>query len=151
VTAASLHDEPQVEQVSYIFGQLRSDYANFVASSVPTVFFSDSTGGCYHTTGDDVALVDWVKVGAQSRIAFRVAVALAENASAPGFVGPNPMLATYDDAVAVAQVTHLGRRDRFLLSTTDQAGVDRINQDVSSIVAAGRSAFDAMDVAVLLA
>src|SRR5438309_596742 len=36
--------------LSYIFGQLRSDYANFVARQVPTVFFSDATGGCYHTT-----------------------------------------------------------------------------------------------------
>jgi Zn-dependent M28 family amino/carboxypeptidase len=45
--------------ISYIFGQLRSDYANFVAKSIPTIFYSDSTNGCYHTIFDDLDVVDW--------------------------------------------------------------------------------------------
>src|SRR5215208_330250 len=34
---------------SAIFGQGRSDYANFLNVDVPSVFFTDSTGRCYHT------------------------------------------------------------------------------------------------------
>ena len=43
--------------LSAVFGQFRSDYTNFIVSGVPTVFFSDSTGPCYHTTGDEVEIV----------------------------------------------------------------------------------------------
>ncbi|MGH9217311.1 MAG: M20/M25/M40 family metallo-hydrolase, partial [Acidimicrobiales bacterium] len=35
-------------QLSWIFGQGRSDYLPFIQAGVPTVFFSDSTGPCYH-------------------------------------------------------------------------------------------------------
>src|SRR5262249_36329207 len=58
--------------LSYIFGQLRSDYVNFVAAGVPTVFFSDADGACYHTVGDSIRIVNVPKLKAQSRIAYRV-------------------------------------------------------------------------------
>src|SRR5262249_40132692 len=74
----------------YIVGQLRSDYANFVPKNVPTVFFGDSTNGCYHTTSDDLDVVDWTKLGTQARIALRLIVALAETSTPPVFVPPNP-------------------------------------------------------------
>jgi len=45
------------ETNSTVFGESRSDYKNFVDHRVPTVFFSDSTGPCYHTTGDDLSIV----------------------------------------------------------------------------------------------
>ena len=40
--------------MSAIFGQGRSDYVNFTGVQVPNVFFSDSTGPCYHTAQDEV-------------------------------------------------------------------------------------------------
>ena len=49
-------------EVSSIFGQGRSDYVNFTAVGVPNVFFSDSTGPCYHTVDDETAVVDWKKL-----------------------------------------------------------------------------------------
>ena len=51
---SSLHGN----QLSAVFGLYRSDYANFLGKSVPTVFFTDSTGPCYHTPKDDETVVD---------------------------------------------------------------------------------------------
>ena len=73
VSQAVAAEKLETLPVSFIFGQLRSDYANFVLRGrVPTVFFSDSTGGCYHTTGDTFDVVDTRKLATQSRIAFRL-------------------------------------------------------------------------------
>src|SRR5262249_16830810 len=69
VAAEKLETQPG----SFIFGQLRSDYANFVLRGhVPTVFFSDSTGGCYHTTGGTFDVVDTTKLATRSRIGVRL-------------------------------------------------------------------------------
>ena len=51
-----------MKSLSWILGQGRSDYYNFVNQNVPTIFFSDSNGGCYHTTGDEIKNVDFNKV-----------------------------------------------------------------------------------------
>jgi hypothetical protein len=72
-----------VRPLSYIFGQGRSDYANFVAKGVPTVFLGDGTNGCYHTVEDDIGIVDKPKLAAQARLGYRLAVALAETPTPP--------------------------------------------------------------------
>jgi hypothetical protein len=132
-------------RLSYIFGQLRSDYANFVAAEVPTVFFSDSTGPCYHKTGDDFALVDQSKLRQQSRIAFRIVAGLAEQSERPRFVPPNPALATYADAVALADVIAMGMSDLHLFPRDVQPGLLDILASVEAIVEDGPDAFDAAD------
>lgn len=137
-------------QLSYIFGQERSDYANFVAGSVPTVFFSDSEVPCYHTTGDELHRVDWDKLRAQSRIAFRVAVALAESEERPTFVPPNPALATYDDAVVLSEVFRLGRKDLALFRGPDQQRLLELDARMRTIVDEGPDAFDGEDVGATL-
>jgi hypothetical protein len=136
--------------LSYIFGQLRSDYANFVAHQVPTVFFSDATGGCYHTTGDDVRIVDFGKLRAQTRIAFRLAVALAEAATPPAFLPTNPTLATYEDAVVLSQVVDTGLADLALFSDADQAVIQGVATELAGIVSDGPALFDGVDVGTLL-
>jgi len=136
--------------LSYIFGQLRSDYANFVAASVPTVFFSDSTGACYHKTGDDAALVDYPKLRAQSRISFRVVASLAESRERPQFVAPNPAFATFDDAIVLREVIGTGLTDLHVLPPADRARVVAIQAAVQAIVDAGPAAFDTADVQTLI-
>ena len=137
-------------RLSFIFGQLRSDYANFVSHQVPTAFFSDATGGCYHTTGDDFALVNFPKLRAQSRIAFRLVVALAEAGTPPAFTPPDPALATYADAVVLSEVVHRGGADLALFPPTDQALLQAIDAGLAAIVADGPAQFDAADVSTLL-
>ncbi|MFN8544067.1 MAG: M20/M25/M40 family metallo-hydrolase [Candidatus Binatia bacterium] len=135
-------------QLTYLFGQLRSDYANFVGVGVPTVFFSDSTGGCYHTTGDDVSVVDFTKLKRQSHIAFRTTAGLAETATPPSFVpsgGP-----VYADAVVIADVVHASFGDLALFSSADQAFLQSADTQLQAVVAAGPGAFDQTAVSALI-
>jgi hypothetical protein len=136
--------------ISYIFGQLRSDYASFVAKSIPTVFFSDSTNGCYHTTGDDLDVVDWTKLGKQGRIAFRVVAELANTATPPAFVPPNPNLASYADALTLQRVFDTAGPDIPLFSPADQTILTGIRNTIDQIVLDGPAAFDQTDVGNLL-
>ena len=137
--------------VSYIFGQLRSDYANFVGrGSIPTVFFSDSTNGCYHTIRDDIDVVDWAKLAIQSRIAFRTVVALAETATSPTFVPPNPALAAYEDSLSLQQVFQRAQADLPLFPPADQQVIVATGDTIDQIVLDGPAAFDPDDVVVLL-
>jgi hypothetical protein len=136
--------------VSYIFGQLRSDYANLVEGGVPTVFFSDSTGGCYHTVGDTYDKVDVKKLQIQSRIAYRVTAGLAEAPGRVPFRGPNPMLASYADAVSVHHVFTIAQSDLALFPPADQAVLQQILADLTGVVQAGPAAFDQADVGIVL-
>jgi hypothetical protein len=137
--------------VSYIFGQLRSDYATLVGAGVPTVFFSDSTGACYHTVRDDTRFVDFDKAASQSRIAFRTTVTLAEAESVPAFVAPNPNLAVFADAVTLDAIFTRSARDLARFGPEDRQRVQRVVEDVAAIVARGPEAFGPADVTTVLA
>ncbi len=137
--------------VSYIFGQLRSDYANFVdLGRVPTVFFGDSTGGCYHTTGDTFDVVDTRKLATQTRIGFRTTVALADAASRPPFRPPNPALATFADAQSIASVFDKAQIDLPLFPPADATMLQQIQADLGDVVQAGPGAFGPTQVGVVL-
>jgi hypothetical protein len=136
--------------ISYIFGQLRSDYASFVAVNVPTVFFSDSTNGCYHTTADDLDVVDWAKVGKEGRIALRVTSALAETTTPPAFVPPNPSLATFADALTLQEVFVRAQPDVTLFSSADQTVLLGIRDSLAQVVAGGPNAFGQDDIGLVL-
>src|SRR4029079_13851022 len=58
-------DTLDTAMVSAVLGAYRRDYTAFLTSSIPTVFFSDSTGPCYHTPGDDIDVVDFDKLDHQ--------------------------------------------------------------------------------------
>jgi hypothetical protein len=137
-------------QLSYIFGQGRSDYASFAGAGVPIVFFSDATGGCYHTVGDTIEIVDFAKLRAQSRIAYRTVVALAEAEGRPAFVAPSAQLATYDDALALAATLVMGQADVGLFSPADQELIRTAGARLQRIVTDGPAEFDAEDVGVVL-
>jgi hypothetical protein len=139
----------QTQLVSYIFGQGRSDYKNFADKQIPTVFFGDSTGACYHTTGDELRQVDFRKLRAQSQIGFRLTIALAESDTKPLFV-PLSTPATYDDAVAINRVLTQGLADIAVFPPADQEMLVTAQQQLSAIVTAGPDAFDPADIAVTL-
>jgi Peptidase family M28 len=139
----------QTKLVSAIFGQGRSDYVNFTNVSIPNVFFSDSTGPCYHTAQDEVTVVDFWKLDQQTRIGYQVVTGLANAKGTPTFSGTNP-LATFGDAQSLQSVIHaaLGDLDRF--TAAQQAQLLKFRDDVDAIVAAGPGAFDDTDVATLI-
>jgi hypothetical protein len=117
---------------------------------VPTVFFGDATGGCYHTVGDTIEIVDFAKLRAQSRIAYRTVLALAEGDGRPEFFAPSAQLATYDDAVSLATTLAAGRADVGLFSAADQELIRAADARLERIVADGPAAFDGDDVGAVL-
>jgi len=136
--------------LSYIFGQLRSDYVNLVAVGIPTVFFTDANNGCYHTVNDDVQFVDFEKLRLQTHVAFRTALALTETGMPPTFVPPSSSLATFADAQRVASIVQMGQVDLALFTPADQTLMAGINTTLQGIVADGPGAFDSTDVATFL-
>ncbi|MFN8641941.1 MAG: M28 family peptidase [Candidatus Binatia bacterium] len=140
----------QERQLSYIFGQGRSDYVNFVGKNVPTIFYSDSTGPCYHTNQDEPAVVDFGKLEQQTRRAYDLTVTLANTASPPTFVAPSSALATFGDAVILDEVLTAGLADLALFSPADQAALSSDQAAIHAIVAAGAGSFDGSDVTTLL-
>jgi Peptidase family M28 len=137
------------ETLSSIFGQNRSDYVSFLAKQVPSVFFSDATGPCYHTNDDEIGIVDFGKLERQIGIALRVTRDLANVASPPAFVSGTP-LATYGDAVVLQRVLERLWLDRDRFSTQDQNTLNGFRSDLARIVGDGEAAFGSDDVSTLL-
>jgi Zn-dependent M28 family amino/carboxypeptidase len=135
--------------LSSIFGQGRSDYVNFTGARVPSVFFTDATGPCYHTVDDELGVVDFDKLDVQIATALDVTRQLANTASPPAFVAGTP-LATFDDAVAASRIVNRAYADRGRFSAADQQTLTDLRADVSQVVAEGRAAFDNDDVGRLL-
>jgi hypothetical protein len=135
--------------LSSIFGQGRSDYARFLAVSIPSVFFSDSTGPCYHTAQDEIGVVDFAKLEQQIATALRVTRDLSSTNTPPHFVGGLP-LETFDDALGLARVGERLWNDRDLFSDADRAAIASLRTKVQDIVARGRDSFGPTDINTLL-
>jgi len=169
-----------VHQLSEPFGQYRSDYAPFLAPKVvnnfsgefppplpttmqrvPSVFFGDGSGPCYHTTQDEVDVVDFDKLVHQADIGLRLVRDLVTGpkpaivdlpqpvssefgalvgASMPG-LGlhyPYPPIPppTYADAVTAVQVFAYANGDPSL-DPASQAAIDQYGQQLVDIVVRG--------------
>ena len=73
-SSAEAADEQPLDtsMFSSIFGQYRSDYASLISAGVPSVFFTDANGPCYHTAQDEYDVVDFYKLEQQiSHVAGR--------------------------------------------------------------------------------
>jgi len=137
------------ELLSSIFGQNRSDYVSFLGKQVPSVFFTDATGPCYHTNEDEIGVVDFSKLDQQIAIALRVTRELANTDNPPAFA-PNTPLVTYADAVVLQRTMELVWRDRDRFSAEDQETLTTIREDLTRIVLEGRAAFGSDDVSTVL-
>jgi hypothetical protein len=135
--------------LSWIFGQGRSDYLPFIQAGVPTVFFSDSTGPCYHTAQDEADIVDYRKLQQQVRDGVRLARDLAGGGAAPAFVSGTPP-ATYDDAVALREVADRALADLDRFDADQQAALLAFNATLADIVAAGPDEFGPDDAGTVL-
>lgn|ERR1700687_902849 len=150
VDRASAAESLNVYKVSYIFGQERSDYKNFVNHMIPTVFFTDATGGCYHTTGDDLSIVNFTKLRAQAKTAFRVVVELAEAPDRLAFSPKNPAGATYADAVSLDRVFSSAQGDLPLFKPADQVSLQAMSVRAAQIALDGPALFETDDAFTLL-
>ena len=96
-------------RLSLIFGANRSDHVPFVERQVPIVFFSDSTGGCYHGPDDESDVVDFTKLGRQQRVIRSTVDALAAGTVTPTFTSAPP--ATFDDLLGLLAVVERAEND----------------------------------------
>jgi hypothetical protein len=137
-------------QLSWLFGQGRSDYVNFTNKSVPTVFYSDSTGPCYHTDQDEVSVVDFAKLELQTRRGYDVAIELANTNTPPVFVTPGAPLAVYQDAVVLDEVLTAGLADLGLFAPADQTSLSNARTTIHNIVLGGEANFDTPEINSLI-
>ena len=135
--------------LSLVFGQGRSDHARFFAASVPTVFFTDATGPCYHTTGDSLAVLDVDKLQQQRDIGVALVDDLAAGITSPAFDGTAP-LAAYDDAVVIHSLLEQGLADLDRFSAADAATLTSLESSLQTMVDNGAAAFDAAAQSTLL-
>ena len=130
--------------LSSIFGQFRSDYASFVNVGVPTVFFSDSTGPCYHTPEDELGVVDFPKLRSEVAMGHEVTTALANADVAPTFAAGAPLI-TFADVVAIEGVTSRALVDSHLLDPTQQAQLASAHAVLLGVVQDGAANFTNAD------
>ncbi|MGI9430763.1 MAG: M28 family metallopeptidase, partial [Myxococcota bacterium] len=136
--------------VSLVFGQGRSDYVAFTDAGVPAVFFSDSTGGCYHTAGDEVDVVDFGKHQKQVRIGYYVTRGLIDGDTRPPFVSGLPA-ATFEDLVSIRDIIDQGLADLGLFGPEDQDQLQGFGAFLEGLVQEGESEFGTEDIGPFLA
>jgi Zn-dependent M28 family amino/carboxypeptidase len=135
--------------LSLIFGQGRSDHAEFVKGGVPSVFFTDANNGCYHTAQDDVENLDFAKLDQQILTATALTRDLVATDTAPTFT-PNTPPATYDDAVTMLGLVSAAEPDYGKFDAEQQATTIQFLADLNRIVDAGAAAFSDADVGTVL-
>ena len=135
---------------SLLFGQGRSDHANFAVAGVPTVFFTDANPPCYHTVGDDTSIVDYPKLEQQVVTAEALTRDLMSTDTPPVF-DPTAPPASFDDAVTMLSVLHQGEPDFDRFGVDNATTARKFVADLTVIVDAGAPKFDATAVGVLLA
>ncbi len=150
VDAAVAGGTLDTRKLSFIFGQGRSDYLNFVNANVPSVFFSDATGPCYHTNQDEIAVVDFDKLEKQSEIGYKVTKALVDTLTPPTFTAPLATFATFEDALVLNDVVNAGVTNLAMFAPADQTTLLTVQTNINAIVAGGAGAFDNTDVTTLL-
>ena len=134
---------------SSIFGLYRSDYATFISAQVPSVFFTDSTGPCYHTVHDEVEVVDVPKLRRQVDVVEQVTRDLAATEVRPSFTTGLP-LATYHDAVTLLSLIERAQVDQDRFPAAEQASIEDSRQVVGQLVSEGPAEFSNDDMISLL-
>jgi hypothetical protein len=126
---------------SLVFGQGRSDHASFVAGGVASVFFTDANTSCYHTTGDDVAVVDFAKLDQQIATGLALVTDLADADTPPVFDAEAPVT-TFADAVTMHGVMSRAEPDFALFGDAAAETAGTFLTRLDEIVGAGEAAFD---------
>jgi len=138
-------DPLAVAPLSNIFGQERSDHAVFANRGVPVLFFSDATGGCYHSPDDDAEIVHDAKILRSAWMGTRFVRELADGDTRPRYSAP--ALPLYRDAVSLRDLVRrasceLGESG---LGPQEVATYESALASLDAIVARGEDAFSGDD------
>ena len=104
---------------------------------------------CYHTSGDEIDVVDFRKLARQSEIGFRLALGLAESAERPT-LEPVTQLDRFEDLVVLSDVLTAALADLDVLHPFYAADLIALEAEAREKVEAGPDAFGPTD-ALLLA
>lgn len=148
-TAATEGSDLTTLDLSLLFGQGRSDHAVFADAGIPVVFFTDANAPCYHTTGDELEIVDFDKLDQQIGTALRLTQDLASTDDVPEYT-PDTPAATYEDAQSMLDILEQGEPDFSRFPAEDEAASRQFLTDLTAIVDAGPEAFDDAAVGTLL-
>jgi len=149
LVAAAARGPLLTHELSAIFGEGRSDYVNFIGAQVPTVFFSDATGPCYHTAQDQLDIVDFRKLSFQALIGIQTVRALA--AGAPVTFQADTPLATYDDVLALLGIANRAMVDLDRFPPDQQQTLLTFRNVVTFVAAMGRDQFGPAGAGAVLA
>ncbi len=116
---------------------------------MPSVFFTDANGPCYHTAQDDYDVVDFYKLEAADRHGAGRDARAGQHLDPAEFVGNAP-LANFDDARGLRGARQPRLRGPEPLLGRDQATFNRVRDATVKRVAEGRAAFNGDDVGPLL-
>ncbi|MFK7733531.1 MAG: M28 family metallopeptidase [Pseudomonadales bacterium] len=133
----------QFRQLTSSFGNRLSDHTNFLAVGVPSVFFTDGIGACYHTAQDDEDIIDFQKLLNQIVVASDLTRNLLNNNSRPSFASAavnrgdsRQLLNHINQAAQSANRFTQADRDRYpQLVQLFQSGVDSPSFNLSSSLA----------------
>jgi Peptidase family M28 len=134
---------------SLLFGQGRSDHATFAAAGVPTVFFTDATGPCYHTVDDEPAVVDFPKLEQEIATGEALTRDLTTTDAVPEF-DPDTPPASFADAESMLGILQQGEPDLGQFGPEEEASTRQFLADLTAIVEAGPEQFDDQAVQTLL-
>ncbi|NRA46683.1 MAG: M20/M25/M40 family metallo-hydrolase, partial [Oligoflexales bacterium] len=83
-------------QLSYVFGEQRSDMTSFVNSKlkIPFIFFSDGDGSVYHSTADEVKYINFEKVNTVSEVVASIATKASQQDTKYSYHNPKGILGT---------------------------------------------------------
>lgn len=144
VGEAYAHSALEGTQLSALFGQNRSDHFWFLNNEIPALFFTDISGRCYHTTSDEIDVVDFAKLKKQLDVAYLTVGQLVHEIDGT-IVSPTwteAPVVSYDDAVGILDSIERAAEDLELLAPADRAKVLDHETTLTGIVAAGPGAFD---------
>ena len=135
--------------LSLLFGQGRSDHAVFADAGIPVVFFTDANAPCYHTTGDELEIVDFPKLVQQEATAEALTRDLMNTDTVPTY-DPTAPAASYDDVTTMLHIASKATADFGRFSDADRAAAEQFVVDLQAIADAGPDTFDDTAVGVLL-
>ena len=129
-------------ELSVVFGQGRSDHVNFIGAGVPTVFFSDATGPCYHTDSDDSRSSTTASSTRRSASCSARCRRSSTTNAPPTFTPTGTPLATYADALVLRDAIDALQADLALFPPATATQLVGFQTELDAIADAGPAAFD---------
>ncbi len=127
------------------YGDQRSDHTNFLNRGVPSVFFTDGIGSCYHTSQDDIFIVDFDKLDKQIAIATSLVRDLSNLSGRSSFASKSVQ---FSDAQELLRFLNTIGNDSASFNDEQRSAYNALLASLNSIVDGGASNFGADDAAV---